>query len=224
VVESDVSEQAHVAKHARNSRRLSARPEAKPRQTTAHNRRFWLIVAGLATLLSVGVVAVTFAVAGTFATGGSGSLPPGTQTFAESDHAHVSGTVTYDRVPPAGGAHNPTQLNCGVYTQPVPNENAVHSLEHGAVWITYQPTLAADQVAALQQMVTSHYVGTERYVILSPYVGLPSPIVASAWGTQLSVDQASDSRLVDFIHAFAGSGQGGEPGGPCTGGVGSPVE
>jgi hypothetical protein len=61
-------------------------------------------------------------------------------------------------------------------------------------------------------------------VILSPFVGLPSPIVASAWGTQLSVDQASDSRLVDFIHAFAGSGQGGEPGGPCTGGVGSPVE
>ena len=104
------------------------------------------------------------------------------------------------------------------------NENAVHSLEHGAVWITYLPTLSADQVGALQRLVTSSYVGTVRYLILSPYVGLPSPIVASAWGYQLRVDQASDSRLSDFIHQFAGGGQGGEQGGPCTGGVGSPIE
>ena len=213
-----------MGKNARNSRRLSARTEAKPRQATGRDRRFWLIVAGLATVLSVGVVAVTFAVTGAFATGGSGSLPPGTQTFAEPDHAHVSGTVTYDRVPPAGGAHSATQLNCGVYTQPVSNENAVHSLEHGAVWITYLPTLTADQVAALQRLVTSSYVGTERYLILSPYVGLPSPIVVSAWGVQLGVQQASDSRLADFIHQFAGSGQGGEAGAPCTGGVGNPIE
>ncbi len=213
-----------MGKNARNSRRLNARAEARPSQTTAHDRRFWLIVAGLATLLSVGVVAVTFAVAGSFATAGSGSLPPGTQTFAEPDHAHVSGTVTYDRVPPAGGAHNATPLNCGVYTQPVPNENAVHSLEHGAVWITYLPTLTPDQVGLLQKLVTSSYVGAERYVILSPFVGLPSPIVASAWGVQLGVDQASDARLSDFIHQFAGSGQGGEAGGPCTGGVGNPIE
>jgi hypothetical protein len=213
-----------MAKHARNSRRLSPRPETKPPQTTGHDRRFWLVVTGLATVLSVVVVAATFAVTGAFATGGSGSLPPGTQTFAETDHSHVTGTVTYDRVPPAGGPHNATQLNCGVYTQPVPNENAVHSLEHGAVWITYLPTLSADQVGALQRLVTSSYVGTERYVILSPYVGLPSPIVASAWGYQLGVDQASDSRLSDFIHQLAGGGQGGEAGAACTGGVGSPIE
>ncbi len=144
---------------------------------------------------SSGSWSVAFVASGAFASGGSGSLPPGTQTFAEPNHSHVPGAVTYDRVPPAGGAHNPTWLNCGVYTAPVPNENAVHSLEHGTVWITYQPTLPADQVAVLQQLVTSHYVGTERYLILSPYVGLTTPIVASAWGAQLSVDQASDSRL-----------------------------
>jgi hypothetical protein len=184
--------------------------------------RLW-VVAGVVGVLVVGVTIAAIAFAAGFATSGSSSLPPGTQTFAESDHAHVSGAVTYDRVPPAGGAHNPVQLNCGIYTQAVPNENAVHSLEHGAVWITYRPTLLADQVAALQQLVKSNYVGTERYLILSPYAGLPSPIVVSAWGAQLSVDVASDSRLVDFIHHFAGGGQGGEPGGECTGGVGSPL-
>ena len=99
------------------------------------------------------------AFAGTFTTGSSSPLPQGIQTFVESDHDHVAGPVSYDRVPPAGGAHNAVVLNCGVYSQPVPNENAVHSLEHGAVWITYRPTLPPDQVALLQQFVKSHYVG-----------------------------------------------------------------
>lgn len=213
-----------MGKQARQSRRLSARAVAPKHEATAPDRdvRLWVVV-GLATVLVAGLLTAAIALSGVFATGGSSSLPAGTQTFDEPDHAHVSGTVSYDRVPPAGGAHNPVQLNCGVYTQPVPNENAVHSLEHGAVWITYQPTLPADQVAALSQLVTSSYVGTERYLILSPYAGLPSPIVASAWGAQLAVDQASDSRLGDFIHHFAGGGQGGEQGGACTGGVGSPV-
>lgn len=213
-----------MGKQARKNRRMSARAEPR-RNVAAPTRRFRLgVVAVVAGILVVGLVVVAVAFAAAFSTGGSGSLPQGTQTFAEGDHSHVSGPVSYDRVPPAGGAHDPTPLNCGVYTQPVPNENAVHSLEHGAVWITYQPTLAADQVALLRQFVTSHYVGAQRYVILSPYSGIPSPVVASAWGAQLRVDRASDSRLAEFIHQFAGGGQGGEQGGLCTGGVGSPVE
>jgi hypothetical protein len=183
--------------------------------------RLEIVAVGIAIFVVVGVVAA-IAFSAISSTSGSGSLPAGTQTFAESNHSHVTGPVTYDRVPPAGGAHNPVQLNCGIYSQPVPNESAVHSLEHGAVWITYQPTLLPDQVALLKQLVTSHYVGAELYLILSPYAGIPSPIVASAWGAQLGVDQASDQRLIQFIQQFAGGGQGSEKGGPCTGGVGAP--
>lgn len=213
-----------MGKQARQNRRISARAGVPKRDTTGRDidLRLW-IVGGVATVLVAVLAVAAIAVTGAFATGGSG-LPASTQVFDEPNHSHVTGAVTYDRVPPAGGAHNPTQLNCGVYTQPVPNENAVHSLEHGAVWITYQPTITADQLAILQRLVTSSYVGTEKYLILSPYAGIPSPIVASAWGVQLGVDQASDSRLLDFIHHFAGGGQGGEQGGPCTGGVGSPAE
>jgi hypothetical protein len=213
-----------MGKQARNNRRMSSRAEPR-RNVVLPARRFPLgAIAVAAGIVVVAVVVVAVAFAAAFTTGGSGSVPQGTQTFVENDHTHVSGTVTYDRVPPAGGAHNPTPLNCGVYDQLVPNENAVHSLEHGAVWITYQPTIAADQIALLRQLVTSNYVGSERYLILSPYSGIPSPIVASAWGAQLGVDLASDSRLADFIRQFAGGGQGGEKGAACTGGVGSPIE
>jgi hypothetical protein len=174
-------------------------------------------------LLAVGLV-VAVITAAAVSGGNAGAPPSGTEVFPENDHSHVSGTVNYDRNPPAGGPHNPVPLNCGVYTEQVPNENAVHSLEHGAVWITYQPTLPAAQVAQLQKLAVSSYVGTQRYVILSPYLNLPDPVVASAWGAQLELQSASDPRLAEFVHYYAGGSQGGEPGGECTGGVGTPIE
>ena len=214
-----------MAQHTRNSRRLKLPSDTADSGPSPRDRRLRIgVAAGAVVVLLAVIVVAALSLTNAFGAGGSKTPVPGLQIFAENDHSHVTGTVSYDRVPPAGGAHNATPLNCGVYSQPVPNENAVHSLEHGAVWITYQPTLSADQIALLQQLVTSSYVGSERYLILSPYAGIPSPIVATAWGIQLDIPQASDPRLADFMHQYAGGGQGGEPGGPCTGGVGTPVE
>ena len=211
-----------MGRRARTTGRFNLEPKAAVSGDAPDRPLKVVILAGVVGVLVVALAAAAFAFASSTAPGRSGSLPDGTQVYAESDHTHVNGSVTYDHVPPAGGPHNPTQLNCGIYTGPVPNENAVHSMEHGAVWITYRPELPVDQVTALQQLVSSHYVGAERYLVLSPYTGIPSPIVASAWGYQLGVDQPSDPRLVQFITKFAGGGQGGEQGGPCTGGVGNP--
>ena len=68
---------------------------------------------------------------------------------------HVTATVAYTDSPPFGGDHDPTWADCNgtVYPDPIRSENAVHMLEHGAVWITYKPGLAADQVDALKKKV-----------------------------------------------------------------------
>ena len=130
---------------------------------------------------------------------------------------HVEGPVKYPQTPPAGGEHAPVWLNCGVYTNPVPNENAVHSLEHGAMWVTYRPDLAAPQVAKLRQALP------ETYAVLSPYPGLPAPVVVSAWGRQLTLTGADDARLAAFTKEFRLGPQVPEPGAACTGGIGSPA-
>ncbi len=150
-------------------------------------------------------------------------LPKGTSVFPETDHTHTTDPVTYDHTPPAGGAHNPVWQNCGIYDQPIPNEHGVHSLEHGTVWITYQPSLPAAALAQLRKLVTSHYVGSQRYLLLSPYPGLATPVVASAWGAQLALPSPSDPRLLQFVEHFIGGDQGGEQGAFCTGGVGTPI-
>jgi hypothetical protein len=117
-----------------------------------------------------------------------------------------------------GGDHDAAWLNCGVYTEPVPEENAVHSLEHGAVWITYEADLPADQVEALTDLVEG-----ESYALLSPRDDMPAPVVASAWGLQLRVDDADDPRLAAFLVKYLQGEQTPEPGAACFGGVGTPA-
>lgn len=130
---------------------------------------------------------------------------------------HVDTPVTYAQSPPVGGEHSPVWLNCGAYTAPVSNENAVHSLEHGAVWVTYRPDLPAAQVTALRERLPS------TYAVLSPFPGLKAPVVVSAWGKQLVLTGADDPRLSAFVKAYRQGPQTPEPGAACSGGTGNPA-
>ena len=150
-----------------------------------------------------------------YTVGGDGADVEGVETF-ENESTHVEGVVDYEQTPPAGGPHNPAWLNCGVYSEPVPDENAVHSLEHGALWVTYDPALSDGDVDALRAKLPS------TYVILSPFDGLPSPIVLSGWNTQLQVDDVDDERITAFIEEYWQSENVPEPGAPCTGAFEAP--
>lgn len=140
----------------------------------------------------------------------------GVVSYSDLSHEHKLGKhITYPQNPPVGGEHAPYWMNCAVYTDSVPNEFAVHSLEHGAVWLTYLPGTAASDVEKLVELSKIR----PEYTLVSPYSGQPSPIIATAWGLQLSVQNASDPRLKEFVSKYVGGGQGGEPGVPCTSGV-----
>jgi hypothetical protein len=176
-----------------------------------------VLVAGLAAGCSAGTPAPAEPSAQSSPTAAPGpSTPLPVRTFDELSHDHVQGKVDYPEVPPVGGAHNARWLACGVYDEPVPAEAAVHSMEHGGVWITHDPALPAADVETLAALTDLD----QQYVLVTPFEGLPSPIVVSSWGVQLQVESADDGRLVDFIRTYAGGDQGGEPGAPCrTGGL-----
>lgn len=146
--------------------------------------------------------------------------PPirGMQVFPRLDRGHDDSVrIPFGALPPAGGVHNNAWQNCGIYTEPVEAQHAVHSLEHGAVWITYQPDLSASEVQRLQDMVRG-----QTYIILSPYPNQQSPIVLTAWGVQLEVESARDARIGQFIQRYRMGPQTPERGGACTGGIGTP--
>lgn len=128
---------------------------------------------------------------------------------------HVDGDQTYGQSPPVGGNHNGAWETCNgvVYTEQIPDEHAVHSLEHGAIWITYRPDLPADQVAKLAARVEG-----KDYTMMSPYPGLDAAISLQAWGFQLKVDSADDSRIKEFIDVLRLKASV-EDGATCSGGV-----
>jgi len=141
----------------------------------------------------------------------------GVQEYPDVTFEHVAGPLEYEQSPPVGGDHNSIWTNCGVYTEPIPNENSVHSMEHGAVWITYNPDIGQDQIDTLTELV-----GTRSYVLLSPYPDLDVPVAASAWGLQLKVDSADDPRLQTFLDKYVRGEQTREPGAACSGGLTPP--
>ena len=129
---------------------------------------------------------------------------------------HQAGQLPYEVLPPVGGNHNGAWQNCqgNVYAEPIASEHAVHSLEHGAVWVTYRPDLPADQVDRLAGLVD----GNDK-LFMSPFPDLDAPISLQAWGYQLKVDNANDSRITDFIRALRVNASIEGPSARCDGGI-----
>ncbi|GGN89316.1 membrane protein [Streptomyces albiflavescens] len=129
---------------------------------------------------------------------------------------HVKGQVNYPMNPPVGGDHNPVWMTCdgNVYTKPIAKENAVHSLEHGAVWVTYNTKATKADIKTLADKVSK-----TPYTLMSPVNDEAGSIMLSAWGHQLSVNTASDPRVEQFLTKYVQGPQTPEPGAACTNGL-----
>ena len=142
----------------------------------------------------------------------------GVQTFTGLSRNHTTDKVDYPQSPPVGGDHAPVWQNCGVYDAPIENGHAVHSLEHGAVWLAYRPDLPADQVAIVAAFATN-----QSHVLVSPYPGLTDAVVVTAWGVQLRLSSVTDPRLAQFVQMYQEGPQTPELGVTCSGGFGKPI-
>ena len=138
----------------------------------------------------------------------------GVQSFEFLSRAHKAGRLSYAQTPPVGSTHNPTWQNCGVYRDQVADEYAVHSMEHGAVWITYRDDLPRQGVDALAKLAQGR-----THVLVFTVPNLPAAVVASARGVQLLLERPADPRLAKFVTKYENGPQTPEPGAPCSGGV-----
>ncbi|MDX2548312.1 DUF3105 domain-containing protein [Streptomyces sp. WI04-05B] len=129
---------------------------------------------------------------------------------------HVTKTVNYPMEPPVGGDHNQVWMNCNgdVYAKALNNMNAVHSLEHGAVWVTYNSKAAKADIDALAAKVKK-----TPYTLMSPDDKQADPIMLSAWGKQRTVTSAKDPNVDKFFEEFVQGKQTPEPGAACTNGL-----
>jgi hypothetical protein len=138
--------------------------------------------------------------------------------FGTMERGHDDNVVYANTdLPPAGGIHANIWQNCGIYSNPIESRYAVHSLEHGAVWIAYQPDLPESQIEELERFARG-----DGFTLLAPFPGLRSPVVVTSWSYQLEVDDAGDDRIGLFIERNKNGTRTPEPGATCRDGNGTP--
>ena len=143
-------------------------------ETLGRRRRLHILVVALGMIVGAALGAfVPFVLLGDRHQGSSDV--PGVKSFENLSLQHNNGDIIYEQIPPVGGEHNPVWQNAGFYEQQVLEEKAVHTLEHGAVWITYRTGLPEDQKVELRRMVES-----QDCLLASPYPSLSRPVVTSA--------------------------------------------
>jgi len=216
-------------KQQREARRAEKVAALKVQQAKQKRNRLIGIISSIAGAIVVIGLVVTFVVISATPKVDPASINiAGLKNFGTLPQVHVDGDADatndtvdykalYDMDPPAGGDHWGVWLNCGIYTEVQEPSRAVHALEHGAVWVTYDPTkITGDALKKLQDEVPS------TYSILSPYPNLPAPVVISAWANQVQLDGVDDPRLGQFVSKFWKSAKAPEPGAACTGGIDGP--
>ncbi|TLG08827.1 DUF3105 domain-containing protein [Nocardia cyriacigeorgica] len=195
----------------RNRRRSGARAIQGAKQ---RNRVSWPAIAGVAVVLGlIAVLAVDLipdyrrSAQQVRFTPGADNPDPSVNIdgvlrvdYPPGQHVRSPQRVAYDNTPPLGGPHDQYWATCTgiVYSEPLRPEHAVHSLEHGAVWITYSPErLSSKEIEELSDQVAG-----QQYMMMSPHPALPAPIVLQSWGRQLRVDSVDDERIGRFVTAL----------------------
>ena len=188
------------------------------RNVVSAPKRPWGLIAVAAVVVVFAAAVLTYALVR--ANGGDdvrASSPDQIDGVAAYDYVpgeHTYDPVQYQQSPPVGGLHDNSWADCTgtVYDVDIRHENAVHALEHGAVWITYNPDRATDaDVATLADLVEG-----AAGLMLSPYVGLDGTISLQSWNHQLFVDSASDPRVEQFVDLMTlNPTYGPEVGAPC---------
>lgn len=121
-------------------------------------------------------------------------------------HVPEGQPVTYNSVPAVGGPHWPSPAAWGNSTVPVPDERAVHNLEHGGVVISYNAIPTGD-LAKLQSLLLTYPRDGfgEVKLLIRPYDRIASgTFVLAAWGWKQAFATYDDAGVRAFLDAHLG--------------------
>ncbi|HUO46737.1 MAG TPA: DUF3105 domain-containing protein [Acidimicrobiia bacterium] len=179
----------------RNPQQKQIDAEQRREEAKAAEKRRRFIIGTLITVALVG--AVVF-----FATRPPPAALANVETFPDQGAQHIdpSGPAPdYNSIPATSGPHAPTPASCGVYREDVADVFTVHTLEHGAIVIRYEPSITAEDRAVLEDFARD----APSHVLVAPREGLEAPIALTAWTKRLLLDTADRDAISAFWDLYA---------------------
>ena len=192
--------QAHAGNDVTNKRIGSGRPTARsPWRAT---------IDSFGGFLTIGVVAITVLIIGVLVIANSPSSTSTQTSIAQLlGEARTSGKAEHIKnpaqieivpgEPPTGGPHFVMPQRTGIYDEPIKDGHAIHSLEHGILWISYQPNLVDEKTVNALRNIAEEFSSD---VILSPRPQNVMPIALASWGRLLPMRSLNEELAREFIN------------------------
>ncbi len=109
-------------------------------------------------------------------------------------HLQQGTPIHYSTNPPAEGNHYPNPQPAGIYPTPPPDGNLVHSLEHGAVILWYNPKkLSSAQIDKLKSIYNKAPGDKD---IMVARISMDVPVAVTSWGRILKL-MTIDEKAID---------------------------
>jgi len=103
---------------------------------------------------------------------------------------------SYNSNPPSSGWHYASTVRGRFYEEALPDEQVIHNLEHGDIWIAYHPDISDEAKDILES-----FAG--QYVVVSPRATNDGDISLVAWGRVDTFDIENgivdEERIRNFI-------------------------
>ncbi len=103
----------------------------------------------------------------------------------------------YNSNPPTSGSHYAKEAAWGVYQNELPDEQLIHNLEHGGIWISYKPDIDQEIKTELESIGNRY----KKSVIVAPRVKNDSMIALASWGRLEKLDTFDEVEIINFIDA-----------------------